>query len=116
MLRILSAYGRAARMRSCALRIFAGGDHFHGLGDLLGVLHRLDLAANLFADRHDGSLGEGLLEREAIALAFVSSSSAPCPSPCRFSSLASRAGVAGLQVLVQAVFEGSTFFTSMSSR
>ena len=28
------------------------GDHLHGLGDLLGVLHRLDLGAYFLADRH----------------------------------------------------------------
>jgi hypothetical protein len=30
----------------------AGRYHFHGLGDLLGVLHRFDLAANFFACSH----------------------------------------------------------------
>ena len=30
-------------------------DHFHGLGDLLGVLEALDLAAYFFTDRHDGA-------------------------------------------------------------
>jgi hypothetical protein len=29
------------------------GDHFHGLGDLLGVLHRFDLAADFLSDCHD---------------------------------------------------------------
>jgi hypothetical protein len=34
----------------------AGGHHFHGFRDLAGALHRLDLAANLFAYSHPGLL------------------------------------------------------------
>ena len=56
MLRIFSAYGRAARMRSCALRIFDAATISIALVIFLVFSTTLDLAADFLAGCHGCSL------------------------------------------------------------
>src|SRR5213593_4904939 len=107
MLRILSAYGRAARMRSCALRIFDAATISMALVIFLVfstdlILPRISLPTAMTV-APSWRLGERLLEggdrvdqlRFAVLVQRL----------VAFQLLQQR-GMAGLQELVQAVLEG----------
>eukprot|EP01136_Pigoraptor_vietnamica_P033187 Opistho-1_new@95806 len=105
-------------------------DHFHGLGDLLGVLHRFDLAADFltschmssFLRRSKGRSGERLLERGGCCQQFGFGVLAHLLEGLLFRAVVrlgrldvplgtmlfhgfEQGGVARLQQLVEAVFE-----------
>src|SRR6185369_1300840 len=100
-------------------------DHFHGLGDLLGVLDALDLAANFLAGRHDRApclmrSGQGA---PVQANDFLNDWIAPCSSASASLSIAlasssffSSAACEVFRNWCRPCSNASTFLVSTSSR